>query len=162
MFLDDNTNGHQNENENSNHDSNEQTQKDSENNCEEDSKQNQISDEKTKKVQNSFKLSEQNGKNDGEESLFVKPATAAEDVINNNDEQNSSPCVSPPTCASPTFLKPTLIEDDDDHFLFPSSIGIQNNISVSGIPGTNNDIPVDKENPMRCVECGEEFLNHFR
>ena len=28
--------------------------------------------------------------------------------------------------------------------------------------GTNADIPVDKENPMRCVECGEEFVNHFR
>ena len=78
------------------------------------------------------------------------------------EHQNPSPCVSPPTCASPTSLKPTLIEDDDDQFLCPSSTGIQSNISVSGMPGTNNDIPVDKENPMRCVECGEEFVNHFR
>ena len=78
------------------------------------------------------------------------------------EQTNPSPCVSPPTCASPTSLKPTLIEDDDDQFLCPSSTGIQSNISVSGMPGTNNDIPVDKENPMRCVECGEEFVNHFR
>ena len=110
----------------------------------------------------------------------MKPITATEDVISNNndllkatknvnresdlelEQQNPSPCVSPPTCASPTSLKPTLIEDDDDQFLCPSSTGIQNNISVSGMPGTNNDIPVDKENPMRCVECGEEFVNHFR
>ena len=75
------------------------------------------------------------------------------------DDIQVSPCVSPPTCASPTSLKPTLIEDDDEQFLCPSSTGIQSNISVSG---TNNDIPVDKENPMRCVECGEEFVNHFR
>ena len=26
---------------------------------------------------------------------------------------------------------------------------------------TSNDIPVDKENPKRCVECGQEFSNHF-
>ena len=78
------------------------------------------------------------------------------------EQTNLSPCVSPPTCASPTSLKPTLIEDDDDQFLCPSTTGIQSNISVSGMPGTNNDIPVDKENPMRCVECGEEFVNHFR
>ena len=78
------------------------------------------------------------------------------------DDIQVSPCVSPPTCASPTSLKPTLIEDDDEQFLYPSSTSIQNNISVSGMPGTNNDIPVDKENPMRCVECGEEFVNHFR
>ena len=112
--------------------------------------------------------------------MILKPITATEDVISNNNDllkatknvnreselelehQNPSPCVSPPTCASPTSLKPTLIEDDDDQFLCPSSTGIQSNISVSGMPGTNNDIPVDKENPMRCVECGEEFVNHFR
>jgi hypothetical protein len=84
-----------------------------------------------------------------------------------------SPCVSPPTCASPTSLKPTLIEDEDvvsqynnsdEHFLYPSKDtgGNPNNISVSGMSGTNADIPVDKENPMRCVECKEEFVNHFR
>ena len=90
-----------------------------------------------------------------------------------NDNPISSPCVSPPTCASPTSLKPTLIEDEDfgkqynnsdEHFLYPSkdSGGNSNSISVSGMSTNNADIPVDKENPMRCVECGEEFVNHFR
>ena len=96
------------------------------------------------------------------------------DTSTSRDHSIVSPCVSPPTCASPTSFKPTLIEDQeasgghsnnvnsDDHFLCPASAGSQNHISTSGMSGTNTDIPVDKENPMRCVECGEEFLNHFR
>ena len=175
-FSDDETNGHQKENQNSNQDSEQGIQKESSKNCEQDSEQTKDSNDKPSKVQNSL---EENGKKDEELSSIVNPITAAEDVIKSNDllksadkvtsdselqreQENASPCVSPPTCASPTSLKPTLIEDDDDQFLCPSSTGIQNNISVSGIPGSNNDIPVDKENPMRCVECGEEFLNHFR
>ena len=76
--------------------------------------------------------------------------------------------MSPPTCTSPNFLKPTIIVDDDinqdknpdDQFLSPPSfVGSQAHILVSG---NTTDIPVDKENPMRCVECGEEFVNHFR
>ena len=96
------------------------------------------------------------------------------DTSTSRDHSIVSPCVSPPTCASPTSFKPTLIEDQeasgghsnnvnsDDHFLCPASAGSQNHISTSGMSGTNTDIPVDKENPMRCVECGEEFVNHFR
>ena len=96
------------------------------------------------------------------------------DTSTSRDHSIVSPCVSPPTCASPTSFKPTLIEDQEasgghsnnvnsnDHFLCPASAGSQNHISTSGMSGTNTDIPVDKENPMRCVECGEEFVNHFR
>ena len=95
------------------------------------------------------------------------PLTVDTNIRNDNQ---ISPCVSPPTCTSPTSLKPTLIEEDnmnrynnsEDQFLYPSNGGSQNNISVSGMSGNSTDIPVDKENPMRCVECGEEFVNHFR
>ena len=31
----------------------------------------------------------------------------------------------------------------------------------SPLHGSEADIPMDKENPKRCVECGEEFANHF-
>lgn len=92
--------------------------------------------------------------------------------INTNTGHNSqiSPCVSPPTCASPGSFKPTLIEYDgmnncnspDGQFLYHSGIGSVNNTLGSSMSGTSTDIPVDKENPMRCVECGEEFVNHFR
>ena len=44
----------------------------------------------------------------------------------------------------PSFLK---IADDDE----PASPGA---ISM-------HEIPVDKENPNRCVECRQEFSNHF-
>ena len=89
---------------------------------------------------------------------------------NPTNHNQISPCVSPPTCASPRSLKPTLIEDDamnnengpDGQFLFNSGIGSISSTLTSGLSGASTDIPVDKENPMRCVECGEEFVNHFR
>ena len=110
-----------------------------------------------------------NNNNDNSSSI-VKDASTPLRVDTNTitDEGIVSPCVSPPTF--PTSLKPTLIEDDDvsqynhsdEQFLCPSNVS-QANVAANGVSvGNNTDIPVDKENPMRCVECGEEFVNHFR
>merc|ERR1719510_1116612 len=64
-------------------------------------------------------------------------------TTNPTDDNQISPCVSPPTCASPRSLKPTLIEDDamnnengpDGQFLFNSGIGSINSTLTSGLSG---------------------------
>lgn len=53
--------------------------------------------------------------------------------------------------------------DDDDHHS-DGSAGSNDDCSAAGSPNSttgSDSIPIDKENPRRCIACGKEFQNHF-
>ena len=52
-------------------------------------------------------------------------------------------------------------EGGDDDVDCDSGPGSPSDADYQGIMDADADIPIDKENPLRCVDCGEEFQNHF-
>ena len=52
-------------------------------------------------------------------------------------------------------------EADEEKHCENNNNGQEDIYGDPGSPPGDTDIPMDKENPKRCVECGQEFANHF-